>query len=81
MTRTDYLKRLEEKINKAIEHIERLTLENQDLQAERDRLRASLKERQGELSQIRLEERERSSEVRAKIRSILHKVDSLNDLS
>ncbi len=80
MTQTDYLKRLEDKVNKAIDHIERLTLENERLQTENQNIAEKLREYGRELSQSRLDERNRASQVREKIRSILRKVDSLNNL-
>ncbi len=80
MTQTDYLKRLEDKVNKAIDHIERLTLENERLQTENQNIAEKLREYGRELNQSRLDERNRASQVREKIRSILHKVDSLNNL-
>jgi FtsZ-binding cell division protein ZapB len=80
MTQTDYLKRLEDKVNKAIDHIERLTLENERLQTENQNIAEKLREYGRELNQCRLDERSRATQVSEKIRSILRKVDSLNSL-
>ncbi len=80
MTQKDYLKRLEDKVNLAIEHIEQLTVENERLQTENQNIAEKLREYSRELNQTRLDERNRASQVRDKIRSILRKVDSLNSL-
>lgn len=78
---TDYLKRLETKVNRAIEHIEKLTVENDQLRKENGDLAEQLQAARKELNSIRLDSRDRSTRVREKIRSILHKVDSLEKLS
>ncbi|MBN4056874.1 cell division protein ZapB [bacterium AH-315-J21] len=80
MTQTDYLKRLEDKVNRAIEHIEQLTVENERLQTENQNIAEKLHDYRRELNQVHLDERTRASQVRDKIRSILRKVDSLNSL-
>ena len=77
----DYLKRLETKVNRAIEHIEKLTVENDQLRRDNTDLADELRSARKELNSIRLDSRDRATRVRDKIRSILHKVDSLEKLS
>lgn len=80
MPQADYLKRLEDKVNRAIEHIEKLTVENERLAEENNHLQDSLRACQNHLTQGRLEESERTGRAREKLRSILYKIDSLNNL-
>ena len=80
MPQADYLKRLEDKVNRAIEHIEKLTVDNERLTDENKRLQDSLRTCKNHLTQGRLEDGERTGRAREKLRSILHKIDSLNNL-
>lgn len=80
MTDSDYLKRLEDKVNMAIDHIEKLTLDNERLKDDKRVLEVSLDECKRKLTDIRLSEHDRSSQVRDKLRSILRKVDALDEI-
>ena len=80
MPQVDYLKRLEDKVNRAIEHIEKLTVENERLEDENKHLKDSLRNCKNHLSQDRLDDGQRTSRVREKLHSILHKIDLLNNL-
>lgn len=80
MSQTDHFKRLEEKINRAIEHIEKLTLENDALKADNSEYSESLKESRRLLMETRLRQTETSQRLREKLRVVLHKIDSINDL-
>ncbi len=80
MGNIDSFQRLEEKVNQAIEHIETLTHENDEMRLANERLSEALNECRRELALVQAENGRLRDRVRDRLNSILSKVNSLREL-
>ncbi len=77
----DALEKLEEKINRALALIEKLTGDNKVLREENDRLRKEVAETRSKLSDLERQEQSRSENVKERLGNILSKLESLEKIS
>jgi FtsZ-binding cell division protein ZapB len=77
----DTLEKLEEKINKALALIEKLTTDNRILKEDNERLKKELSESKVKAADLERQENERSEKVRERLGSILNKLDNLEKIS
>jgi FtsZ-binding cell division protein ZapB len=73
----DTLEKLEERINKALSLIEKLSNENRTLKAENEELKRELAVIRDEFAKLERAESERSAKAKAKLDGILEKLGAL----
>ena len=76
----DTLEKLEERINKALALIERLTEENKALKTENGNLKSELSEVRDKKAQLESLELERSDKIKTKLNNILNKLETLDQI-
>jgi len=76
----DTLEKLEEKINKALALIEKLTEENKSFKAENESLRKDLAEAKSKLTKLESQESERAEKIKGKLNNILEKLGALEQI-
>ncbi len=76
----DTLERLEEKINKALALIEKLTEENKFLKSENEALKKELNDTKSRFEKMELAETERSAKIKGKLNNILEKLGALEQI-
>ena len=77
---SDSMKLLEEKVGKAIELVDKLTSENKSFVVENRQLKAEVKMLKEEISGLKINDRDRSEKVRAKLNSLLKRLEDLEQL-
>ncbi len=76
----DTLEKLEERINKALNLIEKFTEENKVLKAENENLKSELAEVKSKMAQMESLELERSDKIKTKLNIILNKLGNLEQV-
>lgn len=76
----DTLEKLEEKINRALALIEKLTEENKTLKFENESLKRELNETKSRLSKVESLDSERSEKIKGKLNNILEKLGALEQI-
>jgi regulator of replication initiation timing len=76
----DTLEKLEERINKALAIIERLSEENKTIKVENDSLKKELTESCSKLAEFEAMESERSERIKGKLNNILEKLGTLEQM-
>ena len=76
----DTLEKLEERINKALSLIEKLTEGNKVLKVENENLKSELTEVKSKMAQMESLELERSDKIKTKLNSILNKLENLEQV-
>jgi len=80
LTDMDTLEKLEEKINRVLALIERLTEENKTLKSENESLKRELSETKSRLSKVESLDLERSEKMKGKLNNILEKLGALEQI-
>ncbi|MCX6828361.1 MAG: hypothetical protein NT002_03665 [candidate division Zixibacteria bacterium] len=76
----DTLEKLEERINKALNLIEKLTEGNKVLKVENENLKSELIGVKSKMAQMESLELERSDKIKTKLNSILNKLENLEQV-
>jgi len=76
----DTLEKLEERINKALSLIEKLTEGNKVLKVENENLKSELTGVKSKMAQMESLELERSDKIKTKLNSILNKLENLEQV-
>ena len=76
----DTLEKLEERINKALNLIEKLTEGNKVLKVENENLKSELTGVKSKMAQMESLELERSDKIKTKLNSILNKLENLEQV-
>lgn len=77
---SDSMKLLEEKIGKAIELVDKLSLENESFINENEQLKAELTKLRMDMGNLEERDRKKSEKVKAKLNSLLQKLENLEQL-
>ncbi len=76
----DTLEKLEQKINTALNLVERLSEENKTLKTENRNLSSELEKAKAELGSSRIEKNEQADRIKGRLSSILDKLDQLEQV-